>query len=101
MNVVAERIRAALEAAHLDVDGTTQLNRSLRGLLADAASELDRLDTFTNSKVSATARAAARSTGQVCEWCGKDGFHTETCHGFTVNDPAYRVARATTPKDGK
>lgn len=24
----------------------------------------------------------------VCRWCGCDGYHSEVCEGFVINDPA-------------
>lgn len=31
----------------------------------------------------------------VCRWCHRDGYHTEVCEGFAINDPARTVAART------
>ena len=35
-----------------------------------------------------TAQAPAHIAETVCRWCGCDGYHSEVCEGFKVNDPA-------------
>ena len=43
-----------------------------------------------NAKNSEAEASKSRSRSK-CQWCGRVGFHTETCEGFTINDPARKV----------